>query len=37
MLAAALAFGLNQLDSQNFFASLATLNVGPFLVVRRTA
>jgi len=29
---ACLAFGLNQIDTQNFFSSLATLNVWPFLL-----
>ncbi|MFN8381166.1 MAG: MFS transporter [Anaerolineales bacterium] len=30
---ASLAYGLNQIDTQNFFSSLATLNVWPFLVI----
>jgi EmrB/QacA subfamily drug resistance transporter len=29
---AALAYGLNQIDTQNFFGSLASLNVWPFLL-----
>jgi MFS family permease len=28
-----LAYGLNQIDTQNFFASLASLNVWPFLLI----
>lgn len=30
---ASLAYGLNQIDTQNFFSSLASLNVWPFLVI----
>lgn len=30
---ASLAFGLNQIDTQNFFSSLASLNVWPFLLI----
>jgi EmrB/QacA subfamily drug resistance transporter len=30
---ASLAYGLNQIDTQNFFSSLASLNVWPFLLI----
>ena len=33
ILLAALAFGLNQIDTQNFFKSLASLDIWPFLVL----
>jgi MFS family permease len=33
ILLTALAYGLNQIDTKNFFASLISLNVWPFLVV----